>query len=81
MKALRSLALLAILALPVALPLASPTPAAAGHGHAAQVRYYYLYYRTCPHDSWHYYGATANYSQLVAYAHWIRGLGYETYAY
>ena len=56
-----------------------------GHGHVGnvhvQARYYYIYYRGCAHQSWTYYGASANYQQVVAYANWIQSLGYEVYVY
>jgi hypothetical protein len=52
-----------------------------GYGHVGnvQTRYYYLYYRGSTHQPWSYCGATASYRNAVAYAGWVRSLGYEVF--
>jgi len=80
MKWLRKLMLAAVLGLAVVSPLAIAPQAQAnpGHGH---VRYYYVYYRTCVHDSWHYYWAFSDYHMAQRYAQYIQSKGYEVYIY
>lgn len=51
--------------------------AVAGHPTYPQYRYYYVYYRTCAHDTWHYYGATIYPAQASAAIVSLRQMGYE----
>lgn len=67
----------AALATPGALP-SRPGQAEAGHGHA-QVRYYYIYYRSSPWDSWHYYGATTNPQVAAYYVNWFHHNRYDAF--
>jgi hypothetical protein len=56
MKALRKLMLGVVAAMGLLLPLTGGSEAKAGGGYAVQVCHYHVYYRSCPHDSWHYLG-------------------------
>ena len=66
-----------VLCSPGALPSASPKTS--GECHAGHYRYYYVYYRTCPHDTWHYYGATAYPAQASAAVIGLQRMGYQAF--
>ena len=48
---------------------------------AHQTRYYYVYYRTCVHSPWQYYGAYDCPHNAQAAVNYIYSFGYETYVY
>jgi hypothetical protein len=81
MNAIRKfvIACLATLALlgPVALPSQYQAPGSSAT--AAQTRYYYVYYRSCPSDYWHYYGYYTRASDANQAVRWFNYYGYQAY--
>lgn len=71
-----SLAILALIG-PTSLP--SPYQAPGSSATAAQTRYYYVYYRSCPSDSWHYYGYYTRASDAVQAVRWFNYYGYQAF--
>ena len=81
MNAFRKIVLVCIATLAVMGPATLPTQfqAPGSTAAAAQTRYYYIYYRSCPSDYWHYYGYCLKASDANYYVSWLRYYGYEAF--
>ena len=62
---------------PAMLPTQYQTPGVTAQ--AGKTRYYYVYYRTCPRDSWHYYGWYLRAGDAALAVRWFQYYGYEAF--
>ncbi len=73
---LASVAALALLA-PGIVPSGVPSPS--GQCQAGQTRVYYVYYRSCPQDSWHLYGGYYRVTDAVYATRYFQYYGYDSF--
>ena len=81
MNAFRRLIVVCVTALALISPILVPSQshAAGTPAAAAQTRYYYVYYRSCPQSPWYYYGWFYRASDAQKAVRWIRSYGYEAF--
>ena len=82
MFGLRTLLLSLFTALALLQPVASlsaSSPPVSGAASRAKARIYWVYYRTCPQDSWKCYGGYYHLSQAVQAVSYFRYYGYEAF--
>lgn len=76
MTFLRKLLLACVASLSLMSPAIMAPKAHAQHGHT---RVYWVYYRTCPHDSWHCYGGYYGVGDAQQAVRWFQFNGYDAF--
>ena len=81
MNGFRKLILACVTAVALISPVAVPSQSQAEGttARAAQTRYYYVYYRSCPQDYWHYWGWYYRAADAKAAVRWFQSHGYQAF--